>query len=231
VGDARRISCVVPAYNAGKYIEEAIESIKAQTRQVHEIIVVDDVSTDDTCEKVERIPGVRLLRMTSNAGAGAARNRGAEAATGELLAFLDADDLWVPTKLDVQLEAWREHPEWSATVTMMENFWIDELRDEAERFVGHRLTSPVPAYTGSTLVAAREAFFAVGGLNVNMRHGDVLDWVLRARNRGLETGLVREVLSRRRIHATNTSRERAAAINSEFLGLLKRKLDFERRTS
>jgi glycosyltransferase involved in cell wall biosynthesis len=231
VTDTGRISCVVPAYNAGKYIEDAIESIRAQTRPVHEIIVVDDASTDDTCEKAGRIPGVHLLRMTSNAGAGAARNRGAEAATGELLALLDADDLWVPTKLEVQLEAWREHAEWSAAVTMMENFWIDELRDEEERFAGHRLTFPVPAYTGSTLVVARDAFFAIGGLNVNMRHGDVLDWVLRARRQSLETGLVRKVLSRRRIHATNTSRERAAVSTSEFLHLLKRKLDLERQPS
>jgi glycosyltransferase involved in cell wall biosynthesis len=221
----------VPAYNAGRYIQEAIESIRAQTHPVHEIIVVDDASTDDTCEKVERLPGVRLLRMTSNAGAGAARHRGAEAATGDVLALLDADDLWIPTKLQVQLAAWAEHPEWSATVTLMENFWIDELRDEAERFAGHRLASPLPAYTGSTLMIARDAYFAVGGLNVSLRHGDVLDLVLRAQSRGLETGLVREVLSRRRLHTTNTSRERASASTNEFLHMVKRKLDRERQTS
>ena len=96
--DLANISCVIPAYNAGLYIEEAVESVRAQTLPVQEIIVVDDVSHDDTIERVKRMAGVQLLQLGHNAGAPAARNRGAEAARGEILAFLDADDEWLPVK-------------------------------------------------------------------------------------------------------------------------------------
>jgi len=101
----QRISVVVPAYNASATIVAALRSVLEQTRPADEIIVVDDGSSDGTAELVEReVPSARVLRQ-ANAGPSAARNTAAEAATGEWLAFLDADDLWLPRKLEVQLAA------------------------------------------------------------------------------------------------------------------------------
>ena len=97
------VSVVIPAYNAAATIAAAIESVLAQTRLPEEIIVVDDGSNDETSAVVERFgPIVRLLRQ-ANAGCGQARNSGAREARGTWLAFLDADDLWLPTKLERQL--------------------------------------------------------------------------------------------------------------------------------
>ena len=98
------ISVVIPAYNAGAYIARAIDSVLAQSRLADEIIVVDDGSTDDTADVVTRYESkVKYIRQ-DNAGASVARNTGIEAATGEWIAFLDADDEWLPEKLKLQTE-------------------------------------------------------------------------------------------------------------------------------
>ncbi len=98
-----RVSVVIPAFNAEAFIRETIESVKAQTVAGVEVIVVDDGSTDRTREEVERFGApVRLLRQ-QRGGAAQARNAGVAAAQGEWLAFLDADDTWLPDKLERQL--------------------------------------------------------------------------------------------------------------------------------
>jgi glycosyltransferase involved in cell wall biosynthesis len=97
------VSVIIPAYRARATIGEALRSVYAQSLPPEEVIVVDDGSPDDTAELVEReFPSVRLLRQ-ANAGPAKARNAGAAVARGEWLAFLDADDTWLPDKLERQL--------------------------------------------------------------------------------------------------------------------------------
>jgi glycosyltransferase involved in cell wall biosynthesis len=107
-----KISVIIPAYNARKFIAEAIESVLNQTFPAHEIIVVDDGSTDGTGEFVEKQFGdkVRLIRQ-ENKGIGAARNAGIKIATGNIFQFLDADDLLLPNKFEVQLDFWHRNLE------------------------------------------------------------------------------------------------------------------------
>jgi glycosyltransferase involved in cell wall biosynthesis len=107
---APSVSVVIPAYNASATIAEAVTSARFQTLRPAEIIVVDDGSTDDTVERVEALigPDLKLIRHTTNRGGAAARNRGVDAASGDLVAFLDADDLWSLDKLELQRETLRE---------------------------------------------------------------------------------------------------------------------------
>ena len=99
------VSVVVAAYNAERFLADALDSVAAQTAPPLETVVVDDGSTDRTAEIAERHPvGARLVRQ-ENAGSAAARNRGIAEARGALVAFLDADDLWLPHKLDRQIAA------------------------------------------------------------------------------------------------------------------------------
>lgn len=96
-----KFSVVIPAYNAGNSLPAAIESCLAQTLPAHEIIIVDDASTDDTEAIAQQYEQVTLLQQLENAGPSAARNKGWDAATGDVIAFLDADDVWHPDKLKV----------------------------------------------------------------------------------------------------------------------------------
>lgn len=97
------VSVVIPSYNAEKYIEETINSVLAQTFQDLEVVVVDDGSSDRTCEIVQSYPErVRLIKQT-NGGVCRARNRGLSEARGEFVCFLDHDDCWHPEKLALQL--------------------------------------------------------------------------------------------------------------------------------
>lgn len=105
-----KISAVIPAYNCQTYISRAIESILAQSRPVHEIIVVDDGSRDHTAERVRDYSERVRYIYQDNAGASAARNRGIQAAEGEWIAFLDSDDEWLPDRLERQAEVLARHP-------------------------------------------------------------------------------------------------------------------------
>jgi len=106
-----RISVVIPAYNVGTYIHRALESVLAQSRPPEEIIVVDDGSTDTTADQVKQY-GDRIKYMyQDNAGGAAARNTGIRTAEGNWIAFLDADDEWLPEKLQLQADLVQRHNE------------------------------------------------------------------------------------------------------------------------
>jgi glycosyltransferase involved in cell wall biosynthesis len=97
------ISVIIPAYNAADYIGRAIESVLAQTHRPDEIIIVDDGSTDETADVIKRYGAAVRYIWQKNAGPSAARNAGIRAARGEWVAFLDADDEWLPERLQLQL--------------------------------------------------------------------------------------------------------------------------------
>jgi glycosyltransferase involved in cell wall biosynthesis len=111
-----RISVIIPAYNAAAYIERALQSVLNQTRAAEEIIVINDGSTDATSEILKQYKGkIRIIEQV-NAGVSAARNTGIRAASGDWIAFLDADDEWLPEKLTKQCQFHQAHPEikWSS---------------------------------------------------------------------------------------------------------------------
>ena len=108
------ISIIVPVYNVEKYIEETISCVTAQTCKDWELLLVEDCGTDGTLEVIKRCMDnsgdarIRLIRQTTNQGAARARNRGLQEARGRYIAYLDADDLWVPEKLERELAFMKE---------------------------------------------------------------------------------------------------------------------------
>lgn len=110
MSDVPSISVVIPAYNACQTIGKALDSIAAQTVPVTEVVVVDDGSADDTVAVIQRDYPEVCVRQQANQGPAAARNHGVRRATGDWVAFLDADDAWLPWRLEVQLGVLGAHP-------------------------------------------------------------------------------------------------------------------------
>ncbi|PFA05077.1 glycosyltransferase family 2 protein [Bacillus cereus] len=101
------VSIVTPSYNANSFIEKTIQSVQSQTYKNWEMIIIDDVSKDNTCELIKeeskKDNRIRLIELKENSGAAIARNTGINNARGKYVAFLDSDDLWLPEKLEKQL--------------------------------------------------------------------------------------------------------------------------------
>lgn len=121
-----KVSVIIPTYNRAWCLAEAVDSVLAQELRGFELIVVDDGSTDDTPRLIEGYgEAIRTLRR-ENHGVSAARNAGIAAARGELIAFLDSDDLWLPGKLRRQVEFFTSHPE--ALICQTEELWVKNGR-------------------------------------------------------------------------------------------------------
>lgn len=109
------VSIIVPVYNVEKYIVETIDSVRSQTYSCWELLLVEDGSGDSTAALIEEYIGrtgekrIRLIRQPSNMGAARARNRGLQEARGRYIAYLDADDLWMPDKLQREIQFMRDH--------------------------------------------------------------------------------------------------------------------------
>lgn len=222
------VSCIIPVFNGERFLAEAIESILGQTYENLEVIVVDDGSTDSTADVVAGFGDAVTYVRQENAGPSSARNRGIQEAHGEFIAFLDADDVWHEEKLEKQLARFCKRPELAYTVTFIQNFWEEEVRDEAIRFKDHPRSRPVPGYTTQTLVVRREWLDKTGGLDASMAHGDAANWFQRADEAGAVSEVLKEVLTRRRLHLQNRSRLRADNSREAFLQVLKERLDKQR---
>jgi glycosyltransferase involved in cell wall biosynthesis len=210
--DTALISVIVPVFNGEAFLPAALESVLAQTHRSLEVIVVDDGSDDSSAEVVSAFPGVRCLRQ-SNQGHAAAKNAGVLAARGQLLAFLDADDLWAPTKLHTQLDYLKAQPEVGAVVCRQRVFaqpgttlpsWL------AERVGRDRFEGTPPAFVPSALLVRRQVFEQVGPFDTSYRHGNDSDWFFRARDAAIRVDVVPEPLLLRRIHGANLSHETTA---------------------
>ncbi len=118
-----KISVIIPVYNRAAAIRRAIDSVLAQSYSAHEIIVVDDASTDDTPYVLQQYAEkIRLIALPENCGVSSARNAGIQAASGDWLAFLDSDDEWLPHKLKMAVEFHQQHPDY--LIFQTEEIWI-----------------------------------------------------------------------------------------------------------
>lgn len=205
------VSVVVPAYNAQRTIGATIASIVAQTVRDLEIVVVDDGSTDDTAAIVEA-DGIQNLRLVTQANAGhaAARNTGIAAARGQYVAFLDADDLWLPDKLERQLAELRKHPEiraiQSGAVRVDDDLrvlWVEECQPSKDPLWDTLCFRNMPALM-STLLIERSLFDEVGAFDPELII--LQDWDLAIRlARAGQLHSLPELLSAYRYHESQSA--------------------------
>lgn len=200
------VSVIVPAYQAEAYLDEALESVFAQDYAEYEVILVDDGSTDRTAEIAAAHP-VRVLRQ-ANRGPAAARNAGVAVARGELLAILDADDLWPPRRLSRQVAHLREHPRDGLVMGLTEAF-VTPGQDRPAHYPPVADAGPYPGHH-CTMLVRREVFDLIGPFDESLRLSEDLDWLARAGDAGVQIGRLDCTLLRYRVHAGNTSRDPAA---------------------
>jgi glycosyltransferase involved in cell wall biosynthesis len=171
-----QVSVIIPAYNAERTIKQTIESVQQQTFRDFELIVINDGSKDRTLELVQSINDERLKIFSyENGGVCVARNRGIAHATGEFIAFLDADDLWTPDKLELQVAALKQHPQAGVAYSWTYFMDVDEQGEASSflpsppyAFTGHvykRLLVSDFVHSGSNPLVRRQAIESVGGFD------------------------------------------------------------------
>ena len=152
---------------------------------------------------------VRMIRQEP-IGQGSALNAGIENADGELISFLDADDLWRPRKLELQCEALDEDPGLDLVFGMAREFISPDLSDE-ERAELRARTSPAPAKLKGTMVIRRAALERAGPFEAGWRIAEFVEWYTRATDVGLREEMLDEVVLERRLHRTNIGRSQKDA--------------------
>jgi glycosyltransferase involved in cell wall biosynthesis len=222
------VSCIIPVFNGERFLSEAVESVFAQQGSPLEIIVVDDGSTDGTKQVAERFGSMVTYVHQANAGPASARNRGIERASGELIAFLDSDDLWHPEKTMIQLQRFSARPQLAVCTAHMQNFWSAEVEHEMATLQDGRLTQVQPNL-GSSFLARRSVFDAVGLLDTAFKHRDIQELILRATDHGLVAETLPDVLVKRRIHDANISRHRSDAGDQELIAIARARLARRRK--
>ena len=196
------ISVIIPVYNGDKYIGEALQSVLEQSYAPSEIIVVDDGSEDNTYNVVKKFGSQIAYYYQKHAGASAARNRGMLAASCDLVAFLDADDIWTPDKLRLQTEALLGNPSLDMVFGQVQQFYSPETDDEFRKSY-HCPTQASPAPMPGTLLIKRSSFLKVGGFSTDFRTGEFIEWYGRAMEFGLQQVTISQTLMMRRIHYNN----------------------------
>ncbi|HYF47382.1 MAG TPA: glycosyltransferase family A protein, partial [Acidimicrobiales bacterium] len=164
---------------------------------------------------------VRVIQQPTS-GPAATRNRGAAEASGDLLAFLDPDDRWLPHKLEVQVAHLADEPRAGGCVGRVRQVWDQGFEDEATHYAAHpRMAADgVPGYATTALLVRREVWAEVGPLDEARWYSDATEWFVRARDLGVRIDLLDDVLTLHRLHDQNLTRRRPADSAAEFLDLV-----------
>lgn len=209
-GDAPRVSVVIPAYNAEKFLAQAIQSVVDQSFKDFELIIVDDGSVDQTRTIAQSFDGVRYLYQT-NSGVAAARNRGIEASTGEFVAFLDADDVWMREFLeglvavmDARLELGAAYA-WARLVDERGALLPQSLCVHIERDVLAQLFRQGSFIVPSMLMVRREAVAKAGLFDPELPPAEDWDFLVRLAAAGVSFDCVPRFLVHKREYGSSLS--------------------------
>jgi len=201
------ISVIIPTYNRARFLKEAIESVLAQTYKNLELIIVDDGSTDNTSEVVKEFTDKRIIYLyQDNKGVSVARNKGICSIKGQYIAFLDSDDIWLPQKLQKQLEVFktsRLNPGVVYSgVQYMDYNGNPKKQKKLSKYRGNifsKLLRKNIAGIGSTMLAKKECFDKCGLFDENLPSREDLDMLIRI-SAYFEVDYVPEFLTLERIH-------------------------------
>ena len=220
------VSVITPVFNCEKYVGEAIKSVLSQSYRNVQLIVVNDGSTDKSEQVIRQFSKQIKYLKKPHSGIGPTMNLGLSHATGEYLSFLDADDVWPESKLQLQLQTFMDSDA-DLIFGHMQQYLSPEL-DVGEFRNIVMPTSPLPGYVAGTMFTTKAIFEKVGAFPEHYEVGQFVDWYLRTKEKGLQNIMMEETLLNRRIHQTNTTRKQGRK-NRDYLSILKAGID-RRRT-
>ena len=212
------LSVIIPAYQAARYLAAALHSVLTQTLPPDEIIVVDDGSTDGTAAIARAVPQVRLVQQ-SNGGAASARNHGVRVASGKWLAFLDADDLWLPDKLAAQRALFQAQPELHLVFGRVAQFHSPDITHPRALVPSEKQI--LTGIHAGTLLMRRADFVRAGYFEEHWRSGEFIEWYARAQDAGLKSAVLPQVVMQRRLHDDNLGLRLGPAAHREYLSVMK----------
>ncbi|HUH98987.1 MAG TPA: glycosyltransferase [Anaerolineales bacterium] len=221
------VSIILPVHNGEQFLAETIQSVLAQSYHAYELIIVDDGSTDRTREIALSHPSVQYISQ-AHRGASAARNKGILAARGEYVAFLDADDLWEPDKLLVQIRAFEAHPEADIVTGHIQQF-ADPDPDSAQAPRYRFAEEPVPGYSVIAIMIRRGVLDKLGLFDEDLEtSAEVIDWFVKALEKKPNVLVLPQVVAKRRIHGKNISLIQQQGKNKVMVQILKASIDRKR---
>jgi glycosyltransferase involved in cell wall biosynthesis len=219
-----KVSVIIPVYNGSKYLATTLETVLAQSYPLHEIIVIDDGSTDSSLAILSGY-GERL-RVTrhSNRGIAATRNVGLQQVSGELVTFIDQDDLWPTDRTRILVDALQADPTAQVAAGQVEILYerarpvspLDNFGTAVREF-----------YVGSLLIR-KEVFDTVGPFHTGLGYADDVDFMMRRREAKIPTVYVDQVTLRYRLHEENTSGDRGVT-NRHLMAALRESLQRRRK--
>ncbi len=198
---AATVSVLIPVLD-GRFLGEAIESVVSQEYRPLEIVVVDS-SEGGTRQVVEPYGPLVRYEWQAPAGIGPARNRGVELASGELLTFLDSDDLFEPGRLRLQASVLKRDPSLEAVFGCVSEF-VQPGLSVSERAALRLPLEMFPSHLAWTMLIRRPAFDRIGSFATDYVVGDTVEWYARARSQGLRSVMLDRIVARRRLHDGNT---------------------------
>lgn len=208
-----KVSVIIHTYNNERFIAETIETVLAQTFKDYEIIVVDDGSTDNTRTALNPYIDRVKYHYKENGGIASAKNAGIKLSNGEYVAFLDHDDLWVPEKLDVQIDYFYKNPQVGLVYSKYASFRNgdgDVIRVKPKvgfsGWIFAKLISKSVIQT-STVMVRMDCLKAVGPFDESLALADEYDLFLRIA-KSYQCGFINKELTRYRIHENNASKNR-----------------------
>jgi glycosyltransferase involved in cell wall biosynthesis len=224
-----KASVIIPVRDGAPYIASAIESVLGQTEPPAELLVIDDGSSDGTAGIVSQFSGrgAHLIQQPPE-GTAAARNRGVKLARHELLAFLDADDLWTSTKLEQQCAELRSDTALDMVFGHVRQFISSDI-EPATRATLRCPKESAPGRFAGTMLIRRESFERVGLFETEWGIGEFLAWYARAQLLGLREKTLSAVLLERRLHSANQGILKRSE-RGEYVRVLKKVLDRRRES-
>ncbi len=220
-----KISVIIPAYNSAGYLSEAIESVLQQTVPPQEIIVIDDGSTDDTESVAKQFKNKVHYVYQEHAGVAVARNKGLQKSKGDLITFIDADDIWLKDKIELQLHLFQQNPEAEMIIGFLQRVY-GKCNEGSLKVFDKDESGIFVLSLGSTLIR-KDVFEKVGNFDEELALSEDLDWFLRAREAEIRVDVHEEVVQLYRQHEDNTTKDKLAT-NHYMLRAIKKSLDRRR---